>query len=213
MKVKAIRSQMNPHFIFNCLNSIQSCIVDQKSDIASQYLSTFARLLRIVLDYCEHNKISLDKEIEFLNLYLSLEKLRFGTDLEYAIIIDESIDTEEIKIPSFLIQPFVENSIWHGLMHKDGNRKLNLKFYLRDSTEQLHCEIEDNGIGRQKAALLKSNQVFSIPHQSKGMRLSTERIELIRMQTNKNISIHIEDLLDQEQVVAGTKVSLTLPTN
>lgn len=212
LKIKAIRSQMNPHFIFNCLNSIQSCISQQETQIASIYLTKFARLLRMVLDYCEQNKISLDKEIEFLNLYLSLEKLRFGSELEYAIEIDQNIDTEEIMVPSFLMQPFVENSIWHGLLHKDGNRKLWIRFKLTNNENIIQCEIEDNGIGREKSQSIKKDKQFSISHQSKGMSLSAERIHLIKMQSDEDIYVDIEDLHNQQNSPIGTKVKLLLPT-
>ncbi len=213
LKIRAIRSQMNPHFMFNCLNAIQASIVAQNLNIASTYLSKFSKLLRMVLNYSEKDYIPLDKEVAFLDLYLELEKLRFGKSLEYAIELSEDIDPEEIMLPSFLIQPFIENSIWHGLMHKADNRKLWIRFYCLDNQDLLCCEIEDNGIGRDRSAELKKKNTSRIQHQSKGMRLSTERIELIKLQSDEKINFKIEDLKDQNQTPTGTKVILTLPMN
>ena len=213
LKIKAIRSQMNPHFMFNCLNAIQASILAQNLDVASTYLSKFSKLLRMVLNYAEKDFISLDKELEFLGLYLELEKLRFGKSLEYSIELGVDIDPEEIMLPSFLIQPFIENSIWHGLMHKTDNRKLWLRFYILDNQDLLSCEIEDNGIGRERSAALKQKNTSTIQHQSKGMRLSTERIELITLQSEEKINFNIEDLKDENQTPIGTKVILNLPMN
>jgi len=213
LKIRAIRSQMNPHFIFNCLNAIQSCIAAQEPDVATTYLLKFSRLLRMVLNYSEKDYISMDQEIEFLSLYLDLEKLRFGKSLEYFIEIPNNIDQEEYVVPSFLIQPFVENSIWHGLMHKQNDRKLWIRFNITNEQGLLECIIEDNGIGRQKSALIKNKNIRSIAHQSKGMKLSTDRIELIKLQSQEKINLEIKDLKDENNTPIGTKVILKLPIN
>ena len=114
---------MNPHFIFNSLNSIQQYILNGEIDNANKYLSKFSKLIRLVLHYSEYNFISLEEEINMLELYLSVEKTRFGNSFEYKILIEDELETEEIKIPNLMIQPFVENAIWHGLMHKTGEKK------------------------------------------------------------------------------------------
>ena len=211
LKIKAIRAQMNPHFIFNCLNSIQACIVSQKQDVAVLYLSKFAKLLRMVLNYCENNLIELENEIEFLSLYLELEQLRFGNSLEYFIEVDEDSDMDNINIPSFLIQPFIENSIWHGLLHKPNDRKLWIRFTISENENKLLCEIEDNGIGREKSENLKLKKIKSIEHQSKGMRLSTDRLDLIKLKFPEDVSFSITDLKDDKQNPLGTRVNLSLP--
>lgn len=209
-RLMALRAQMNPHFIFNSLNSIQECIVNEKIEDAHRYLSQFSRLLRMVIDYSEKSLISLDKEIEFLKLYLELESLRFGRSFQYQIHVDESIDDEETLIPSLLIQPFVENAIWHGLLHKKGDRKLQLSFLI-NSNDQLVCIVEDNGIGRAKAAAIKAGKMDAQSHESKGMRISQERIDLLQLQTHLNPEIKIEDLSDSNNEPSGTRVSVTLP--
>ncbi len=209
-RLMALRAQMNPHFIFNSLNSIQECIVKEKVEEAHTYLSRFSRLLRMVIDYSEKSLISLDQEIQFLNLYLGLESLRFGQSFTYSIQVDPSLDGEETLVPSLLIQPFVENAIWHGLLHKNGDRKLYVSFIQRD---QLHlvCVVEDNGIGRIRAAEIKAGKFDSAQHESKGMRISQERIDLVRLQTALNPEIDIEDLFDESGKPTGTRVSVILP--
>ncbi len=209
-RLMALRAQMNPHFIFNSLNSIQECIVNEKIEDAHRYLSQFSRLLRMVIDYSEKSLISLDKEIEFLKLYLELESLRFGRSFMYQIQLDESIDEEETLVPSLLIQPFVENAIWHGLLHKTGDRKLLITFNINEN-DQLVCIVEDNGIGRAKAAAIKAGKLDAHNHESKGMRISQERIDLLRLQTHLNTEIKIEDLTDKNNEPVGTRVSVTLP--
>jgi LytS/YehU family sensor histidine kinase len=143
-------------------------------------------------------------------LYLEIEKMRFGNSFEYKINVDESIDEEFIEIPSLLIQPFVENSIWHGLMLKAENRKIDISFEVKIENILL-VTIYDNGIGRKKAAEIKSKQIKAQDHQSKGMKLSQERLEIIQHQTNQIASIEIEDLVDEYDQALGTKVLITLP--
>jgi ligand-binding sensor domain-containing protein/putative methionine-R-sulfoxide reductase with GAF domain len=209
-RLMALRAQMNPHFIFNSLNSIQECIVNHKIEDAHTYLSRFSRMLRMVIDYSERNFISLEKEIEFLNLYLGLESLRFGQSFKYTIEVDQELDEEESKIPSLLIQPFAENAIWHGLLHKDGNRELMIRFQIRNE-DQLLCIIEDNGIGRKRAAEINAGKFDAQKHESKGMKISQERIDLVRLQTDQSTDIRIEDLYDDSGNASGTRVTVTLP--
>jgi len=209
-RLMALRAQMNPHFIFNSLNAIQECIVNSKIEEAHSYLSRFSRLLRMVIDYSEKSLISLDKEIEFLNLYLGLESLRFGQSFHFRIDVDPDLDEEETHLPSLLIQPFVENAIWHGLLHKEGERKLLISFK-HYHNDQLLCVVEDNGIGRTKAAEIKAGRFDSQQHESKGMQISQERIDLVKLQTEANTEFVIEDLKDKSGFAIGTKVSVILP--
>lgn len=209
-KLTALRTQMNPHFVFNCLNSIQECIVFEKYKEAQNYLQKFSRLMRLVLQNSDKNLVPLSQEIEMLNLYLELEKLRFTEKFTYEIIYDEEeIDAETIEIPPMLLQPFVENALWHGLLPKKDNRVLTLSFDLLND-DILVCSIEDNGIGRQKSYLLKKNQTSTKKHVSKGIRITQDRLNLISLQYNQHARIEIIDKEDAEGNPTGTKVIIEL---
>lgn len=209
-KLTALRSQMNPHFIFNSLNSIQQFILKGEVDNANKYLSQFSKLIRLVLQYSAYNFINLEEEINMLTLYLSLEKTRFGNSFEYIIEVEEELDTDEIKIPNLMIQPFVENAIWHGLMHKDGDRKIEIRFHLKNE-QSVVCEVIDNGIGREKAAEIKSRKTFEIKHQSKGIQLIKDKIDVLKQQFNNEVSVVILDVTNSAGEVCGTKVVIQLP--
>jgi ligand-binding sensor domain-containing protein len=209
-KLTALRSQMNPHFIFNSLNSIQQYILNGEIDNANKYLSQFSKLIRLVLQYSEYNFISLDDEINMLELYLAVEKTRFGNSFEYKILIEDELDTEEIKIPNLMIQPFVENAIWHGLMHKKGERKIDIIFHLKHD-ESIVCVVTDNGIGRRKAKEIQNARALAINHESKGMQLVKDKIDVLKQQFKSEISIEVYDVTDMHGEVCGTKVVLQLP--
>ena len=209
-RLTALRSQMNPHFIFNSLNSIQQFVLKGDVESANKYLSQFSRLIRLVLQYSEANFITLDEEIDMLRLYLSLEKIRFGDSFEYNIYLEETIDVDEIKIPNLMVQPFVENAIWHGLMHKEGDRKIEIRFSLLDD-KALQCEIVDNGIGRHKSEAIKKTKSVDIKHQSKGMQLIQDKSEILKQQFNKEVLIEINDVTNEASEVSGTRVSIKLP--
>lgn len=206
-KLTAFRAQMNPHFIFNCMSAIQACILSDKADEANEYLSKFSRLMRMVLENSDQNSILLEKEIEMLRLYLELESLRFREGFTYDLLVDDNIDKGEVLIPSMIVQPFVENALWHGLLNKKDNRKLKLSF--RQFDEVLICAIEDNGIGRAKAGeitRLRKN------HVSKGLKMIEEKLELIKNQlSDGEVNLEITDLHDNLQKAAGTRVVLKLP--
>ena len=140
---------MNPHFIHNALNSIQSLVVNNKNDEASRYISKFAKLLRQVLENSDKELVSLDKELYSLQLYVDLEKLRMNMDVDYNVNIDDSIIPSELKIPPLILQPFVENALWHGLSRKEGDKKIVLSISTKPGW--IICEICDNGVGRKKA--------------------------------------------------------------
>ena len=209
-KLTALRSQMNPHFIFNSLNSIQQYILNGEIDNANKFLSKFSKLIRMVLQYSEYNFISLDEEINMLELYLSVEKTRFGNSFEYKILIEDELDTEEIKIPNLMIQPFVENAIWHGLMHKTGERKIDILFHLKND-ESIVCVVTDNGIGRRKAEEIKNLRSLGPNHESKGMQLVKDKIDVLNQQSKTDISIEVYDITDMGGEVVGTRVVLQLP--
>ena len=160
MEMQALRAQMNPHFIFNCLNSINRFIMKNESQAASDYLTQFSRLIRLVLNNSKKTWIPLEDEMEMLVLYLDMEKLRFKDAFSYSIHCDEEADPDNTFIPPLLLQPFVENAIWHGLMHKKENGLLTISF--RKEKDILHCTIMDNGVGRAVAAAA-SKQIFAKP--------------------------------------------------
>ncbi len=208
---KALRAQMNPHFIFNCLNAIQECIVSGNIDAAYDYLAMFSRLLRMVLNNSEKEMVSLEVEIEMLQLYLKLESLRFKQNFSYSIDIDESIDSEMTMVPPLLMQPFIENAIWHGLMHKNGEKKLEIQ--CKEENALLVCSIKDNGIGRKQSAIIKASKLGADNFQSKGMQLSEQRMRMMNLQEHNKYSLKIIDLEDDNGNVIGTQVLLYLPLN
>ena len=201
-RLVTLKSQMNPHFLFNCLNGIYHCILSSEIDKASEYLSNFAKLLRMVLMHSEKNFISLREEIELLGHYLKIEALRTSKPFEFSILIDEGIDPDEYHVPGMLIQPFLENAIWHGLMNKEGHRTLQIH-WRRQKEEVLLCEILDNGIGRDQALRKRGEG-----HISKGMSLCMERVDLYKALFNTTFNIHVFDLYNEEGVPQGTKVNI-----
>ncbi|MCW8898600.1 MAG: histidine kinase [Flavobacteriales bacterium] len=204
-ELQALRSQMNPHFIFNTLNSIQNFISKNESKDASIYLSKFAKLMRATLANTKRQRISLKDEIETLTLYLELEQLRLNNKFSYEILVDETIDTQYEQIPSMLIQPYVENAIWHGISHKEGNGIIRIQFLL-ENEHLLKCVVEDNGIGRENAIKLKQNTTSP----SFGMNITKERVELLNSLNGNRLSVKINDLKINNQP-AGTRVELYVP--
>jgi sensor histidine kinase regulating citrate/malate metabolism len=172
MEMKALKAQMNPHFIHNALNSIQSLIINNRSSEASHYISKFAKLLRQVLENSDKNLIALDKELYSLQLYVDLEKLRMNMDIDYAAKVDDNVIASEIKIPSLILQPFVENALWHGLSNKEGYKRIVVS--IREAEGWIICEITDNGIGRKKAA--ESSKPFPEGSFSKAVTITTQRL-------------------------------------
>ncbi len=209
-QLTALRAQMNPHFIFNALNSIQQYILTGNVDQANKYLSKFSKLQREVLNHCDQNFINLEKEIEMLNLYLELEQLRFNENFEYSFSIEKEIDITEVKIPPMILQPFVENAIWHGLMPKKTYKKVSLEFALH-SEDLLQCIIRDNGIGRAASARQKEEGAYkNTNHKSKGLTLVYERMNILRQQYDQPFEVSITDLTDKDGEILGTRVSLLL---
>ena len=209
-KFMNLRLQMNPHFLFNSLNSIQHLIVTRQHGKAYQYLTVFSHLLRSILQYAEKDFITLDTELHMLKMYLDLEAMRFKDSFHYEIIVDESIDQEEVMVPSLLLQPFVENAIWHGLLNKEGDKRLTITF--RGGDTCLTCTVSDNGIGREKAAEFKKQQVDPF-HESKGIRIVKERLVLLEQRTGKQSDIKVMDLYHDTDPVqsAGTMVEIIIP--
>lgn len=205
LEMQALRAQMNPHFIFNCLSSINRFILKNESEMASDYLTKFSRLIRMVLNNSKHSLIILEDELEMLRLYLDLERLRFKNSFNYSISFHNHFDVSSIFIPPLLLQPFAENAIWHGLMHKEGQGILEIAFELENN--MLSCYITDNGVGRKKAEALKSKSAEK--QKSMGMQITAERLALLNKDTQLTI-FSIEDLADAEGQAAGTKVTVKI---
>jgi ligand-binding sensor domain-containing protein len=178
LKGQALRAQMNPHFIFNCLNAIQELIVTEDYTASYKYLSKFSKLLRMVLNMSEKNLVSLSSEIEMCRLYLELESLRFKNSFHYTVQADERIDADSTPFPSLLVQPFIENAIWHGLLQKEGEKRLSVNF--EEDNGRLVCLISDNGIGRERAIAIKAQKIGFRNIEPKGIALAQQRIENIR---------------------------------
>lgn len=208
MEMRALRAQMNPHFIFNSLNSIQKYILKNEHFAASQYLTKFSRLIRLILDHSNQNNIPVSSEIELLRLYCEMESLRFDNRFNYKIDIDPAIQTETAEIPSMLIQPYIENAIWHGLLHKDESGNLIISFHNKPGNV-IQVIIEDDGVGRQKAAELKSKQVLK--KKSYGMQITEDRIAIINRLNHINASCRVIDLADEAGRAKGTRVVLEIP--
>lgn len=205
-QLTALRSQMNPHFMFNVLNSVQGLIYSNQKSKASEFLGKFSDLMRKILDASDKKEISVEKEFEMLDLYISLEKSRFDGDFEYTIQLPTNIDLKQYKIPSMIIQPYVENAIKHGLLHKAGAKKLQI---LGEIIDNLWCfSIEDNGVGREKSAHI--NKTLK-SHQSFATEAIENRIELINKISSSKISLSIEDKMSNSNEPLGTKITVCIP--
>lgn len=203
---KALHLQMNPHFVFNCLGSISSFIVQNGTDSAIKYLSKFSKLMRLTLEYSKGSLIPVDKEIESLQNYLELEQLRFNNKFEFAIHSSTAIE-DDMALPPLLIQPFVENAILHGMVPKEGNGKIEVNFNVTNN--QLICTIIDDGIGFNKSKVLKENSVKA--HQSMALEITKKRLEMMENTTSKKSEVKIEELKDANGNACGTRVELNLP--
>jgi hypothetical protein len=210
LEMQALRAQMNPHFIFNCLSSINRFIFKNDNKVASDYLTRFSRLIRMVLMHSSKKLIRLEDELEMLRLYFDLERLRFKDAFDYSITTTNIVDAGAIFIPPLLLQPFCENAVWHGLMHKGSKGHLNVTIseVISEQERVLHCVIEDDGIGRQKAAEMKSKSAEN--EKSMGLKITTERLALLNKENNFSTFYKIEDIVDGNKEVTGTKVQLKI---
>ena len=203
LELKALRSQMNPHFIFNTLNSIQHYIAVNDFKSTNKYIVQFATLIRTILHLSEKNVITLQEEIDILTMYMDLEKMRFEEQFDYKIEYSDEVDIDYDEIPSMLLQPYVENAIWHGLMNKKG--KGVIKIGISVDGEYLCCSVEDNGIGREKAAQIKAKR--NIQQKSIGMSVTKERLDLI---SDNEVNVDTIDLYDEEGNASGTKMVIRI---
>jgi len=204
---KALKSQMNPHFLFNSLNAIDNYILSNNPEEASDYLSKFSKLIRQTLDYSELSYITLRQEIEILGLYVKMEQMRFPSKFEFKISVDSSLDPTKVHLPPLIIQPFVENAIWHGLMHLEDDGELEVRFLQEGNF--VVCQIDDNGIGRTSAQEIKSKSATK--RKSHGMKITSERLRLQEELQGSGGQVKIIDKYSDLQQSLGTLVIIRLP--
>jgi LytS/YehU family sensor histidine kinase len=206
MEIRTLKAQMNPHFIFNSLNSIQQLILQNDNEAAQKYLSKFSKLIRRLLESNHHDNLSLRDEVDLLNRYLDIESLRFGNSFSYEVSLDGITHPEDIFIPHLLVQPFVENAIWHGLLPKPGEKRLQVSFDILDE-ERIRCIVEDNGIGRERSG--QREQTFK----KKSLALSyvRTRLELLSHTLHRNCFVEIHDLKNAQNEALGTRVEVIIP--
>jgi len=204
-----LRSQMNPHFLFNSLNSIKLYIINNEKKNAVYYLNKFSKLVRKILEASSLKEIPLAEELETVDLYMNIENIRFSNEINFTISIAEDIDTHTIKIPSLILQPFLENALWHGLSSKEGEKKIQLN--VRKCKDGfIHIEITDNGVGRAAAEKIKKNKVLK--RKSVGIDITKERLTNFSRDYQNSFSIDIIDLYDENKKPSGTQVILHIPT-
>jgi len=207
MEMQALRAQMNPHFIFNSLNSINRFILQNNRAQASEYLTKFSKLVRMILQNSQASLISLESELESLNLYLDLEAVRFEHRFSYKISYPRDLDIEVLKVPPLVIQPFTENAIWHGLMHKEDKGQLDID--VSEEDDYLYIKVTDNGIGRKKAGEIASKSATK--HKSMGLRITKDRIAMLQKSNGGESPVKIIDLENEDGSAAGTEVVLKMP--
>ena len=207
LEMQALRAQMNPHFIFNSLNSINRFILQNNKAQASEYLTKFSKLVRMILQNSQAASITLESELESLDLYLNLEALRFNYHFDYKISVPKDMDISALQVPPLILQPYVENAIWHGLMHKEEKGQLDVEVSEEDN--HLNFKITDNGVGRDKAAALASKSATK--HKSMGLRITADRIAMLHKSTTLTSPVTINDLVDADGGAAGTEVIIKMP--
>jgi ligand-binding sensor domain-containing protein len=207
LKGNALRAQMNPHFIFNSLNSIQSYILSNNKEQTSRYLTSFSRLIRLILENSKKSEVSINEEVSALKHYLDLEKMRFKDLFNYSITVDKAIDKDSFLIPPMLIQPYVENAIIHGIAHKGKEGEIKIDFEIRG--ELIRCTIADNGIGKAAAQLLKSDK--EAYHSSVGTEITAERLVRLNGDLKSKIKVNIKDMENEQRNLNGTQVEIFIP--
>lgn len=207
-ELKALRAQMNPHFVFNSLNSIQHYILNSKSEEAAKYLNKFAKLIRLILNNSDKPTVTINEDMEALILYLELEKMRFENKFDYSIEVSSEIDGDYDEIPPMLIQPYIENAILHGINPKTGNGHITIRLGLVN--QYIKISVIDNGIGREASKSLKSLHA-STKHKSLGMKITKDRLRLLNSMQQSNLSVNITDMYNAEKKAVGTQVDLYIP--
>ena len=207
VKLRALQTQMNPHFIFNSLNSIRSYMIKNETKEASGYLSKFSRLIRQILEYSSEEYITLKQELQILSLYIQIEQLRFRDEFGFSINVEKEINEEELMVPPLIVQPFLENAIWHGLMQKQGEKKIDL--VVKQEKNRLKIIVRDNGIGREEA----NRNTSTTPKENRSMaiELTTRRLEMLDESMDKSDRVKIIDLYSEDRSPLGTEVILEIP--
>ena len=206
LEMKALRAQINPHFLFNCLNSINRMIVKGDHENASTYLKKFSKMVRLIVENVETNRVSLENELALIESYIQLEELRFKGKIGYEILIDETIERGNVFLPPMVLQPFVENAIWHGLMHKETSG--HIKIAVKEYKDSLLCTIEDNGVGRGHSEALKDKSENKT--KSVGIKITEERLRLLNKKRLDEM-VKIVDLKDALNEAVGTRVEISIP--
>jgi LytS/YehU family sensor histidine kinase len=204
-EMRALRSQMNPHFIFNAINSIQHYVLTNEKELANKYLVKFSKLMRNILDQSKEELISLQDELETVKLYLEIESLRFNNAFQATFDIDDAVRGRNIVLPPLLIQPFAENAIWHGLLLKEGAKELNISIRIVNNATVI--EIDDNGIGRSAAEKYRNKE---LERRSLGMEITQARLNLVRQAHGIFISFKITDKVDNAGTPLGTNVIIKI---
>ena len=205
-----LRTQMNPHFIFNALNSIKHYIINNEQKNAVHYLNKFSKLVRKILESSSVKEVSIQEELETMDLYMNIENIRFSNEINYDVNVDTDLDLSTIKVPPLVLQPFLENALWHGLSSKKGNKNITLSVF-KPSSDFIQIDIEDNGIGRKASAKIKSNKVIN--RKSIGIELTKERLKNFIKDLKNPFSLVFKDLVDENKKPTGTKVALRIPIN
>lgn len=208
LEQEALQNQMNPHFVFNALNSIKLYIINNEQKNAVYYLNKFSKLIRSILESSKTKEVPLSDELKTMNLYMSIENIRFSNEIVYHENIDDEINLDKVKIPPLILQPFLENAIWHGLSSKKGVKKVTLSV-TKISNDFIQIDILDNGIGRKEALLIKKNK--SLKRKSIGIELTKQRLQNFTDVYKHNYSLVYTDLMDENNSPIGTKVSLKIP--
>ena len=203
-----LRSQMNPHFIFNTLNSIKLYIINNEKENAVYYLNKFSKLIRKILVASTEKEISLAEELETMALYMNIENIRFDNEIKYEVKIDEQVNTDLIKVPSLILQPFLENSLWHGLSSKTKNKEVLLEI-TKSKHGFISVLITDNGIGRIASQEIKNKK--TLKRKSVGISITKERLENFSKGFINDYNLEIRDLYDQDNKASGTKVIIDIP--
>jgi len=209
LRMQALQSQMNPHFLFNSLNSIKHFIIHNNQKDAIAYLTKFAKFIRKVLDFSYVGEVSLKEELDMMRLYLEIENYRFNQELSYSFSIDETVDLSSIKVPPMILQAFIENSIWHGLAMKNNDKKINIA--VKKNKNYIFVTITDNGIGRTKAQEIKLSKSAILNKESLGIKITEERLKAYTQNRKFKSEILITDLTNKQNQASGTQVTIKIP--
>jgi LytS/YehU family sensor histidine kinase len=206
LHARALRAQMNPHFIFNCLNSIKLLVQDDKNEKAVHYLNTFTKFIRNLMQNADKTHVTLKEELENCELYLEMELLRFNHRFRYTIQVEDNIDLKMVEIPVLLLQPLVENALWHGIMPLESNGQVDISIQ-RQGNHGIKCVVEDNGIGRAAAAQMNQQKAG---HQSKGVSITQNRVQLHSLLNEEETTIDITDKTNEQGQPTGTRVEINI---